>query len=123
MENKSTIFCRIEGTLIDNTKNDIIESIVKKINNAYDEGHIIILTTNQSENLRNQLINQLNSFKIKFSKLLMGLPNGPQISINNYINNNDHKSYSFSTEKNIGFKNNSHEDYIWNYIFYENIDI
>lgn len=123
MNNKNTIFCKIEGSLINENNNNIIESIVNKINNAYDQGNIIVLTTNKPENMRNQLINILNNNNIKFSKLLMGLPNGPQISINNYDDNNNHKSFSFSTKKNEGFEKNSHEEYLWKFILNNNIDI
>lgn len=123
MENRKTIFCKIEGTLINDINNTIIESVVNKINNAFNDGHIIILTTNKSENMRNKLINKLNSLDIKFSKLLMGLPNGPQISINNYTDNKNHKSYSFSTKQYLGFESNSHEEYLWDYIMNNNIDI
>lgn len=116
MENKCTIFCKIEGTLIDELNNNFIKSVVTKINEAFDNGHTIILTTCKSENFRNKLITILHNFKIKFSKLLMGLPNGPQISINNYSDNKNHKSYSFSTKINNGFEKKSHEEYLWKYI-------
>ena len=46
----------------------------------------------------------------------MGLPNGPQISINNYNDKNNHKSFSFSVKENTGFQLNSHEEYLWDYI-------
>ena len=114
MNNKSTIFCKIEGCLLN--ENIIIKSITDRINNAYDEGHIIVLLTNKPENDRNKLINLLKKNNIKFSKILMGLPNGPQISINNYNNKNNHKSFSFSVKENTGFESNSHEEYLWDFI-------
>ena len=42
----------------------------------------------------------------------MGLPNGPQISINNYNDKNNQNLFSFSVKENTGFQLNSHEEYL-----------
>ena len=121
---KCSIFCDIDGTLIkyrefnqyDKKEAIPIESIINRINKAYDKNHMIILTTARPEYLRIFTMNELNNLQIKYHTLLMSINRGPRILINDYENTNNYRAFNFSVKRNEGIIENSHEDYLWNHI-------
>jgi len=86
-----TIFCDIDGTIIKHT-NNIHSNLLEKpllLDGVYDKfkewdkkNYKIILTTGRKEGNRIQTEKQLQTLGINYDLLIMGLPNGERILIN-----------------------------------------
>ena len=85
------VFCDIDGTIfekpgeaeitdIDSTK--VLPGSIEQLQKWYDQGHAIILTTARHSRLRGVTLDQLFYFKVPFTKLLMDLPVGVRILVN-----------------------------------------
>jgi len=75
------IVCDIDNTLLytefkNNTYivNSANKELIKKINKAYKQGHLIVLWTGRHWNHLEITLNQLKENKIKYHSLLMGKP-------------------------------------------------
>ncbi len=87
---KNTYFCDIDGTIFkyrkfetyESTEAEPIKATVDKLNEWYDQGHQIILTTARPEVLKRHTINELSKAHIPFDKLVMGIERGPRYLIN-----------------------------------------
>lgn len=88
---KKTIFIDIDGVLVKHHGNlskqiieetEILPGVLNKLNKWESEGHKIILTTGRKESMRNLTENQLLKFGIFYDQLIMGLPRGERIIIN-----------------------------------------
>ena len=87
---KNTYFCDIDGTIFKYRKfetyttTDVepIETTVDKLNEWYDEGHQIVLTTARPEELREHTIVELSKSYVPYNKLIMGIERGPRYLIN-----------------------------------------
>ena len=87
---KNTYFCDIDGTIFKYRKFETyttidaepIETTVDKLNEWYDQGHQIILTTARPENLREHTILELTKSYVPYNKLIMGIERGPRYLIN-----------------------------------------
>lgn len=86
-----TIFCDIDGTILEhkgdifkNINNDhtILEGVLDKFKEWDKNNYTIILTTGRKESWRKITEEQLLYFGIPYDKLIMGLPNGERIIIN-----------------------------------------
>jgi len=91
-----TIFCDIDGTLVrhlgagltgqinHNIDDDLflLPSSIEKLNEWQAKGYTIILTTGRRESQRKQTEEQLTRLGAIWDQLIMGLPNGPRIVIN-----------------------------------------
>ncbi len=91
-----TIFCDIDGTLVRHLgsglsgqllnncslENFVLPGVVDKLNEWQSKGYTIVLTTGRRESQRKQTEEQLSSLGIIWDHLVMGLPNGPRIIIN-----------------------------------------
>jgi hypothetical protein len=85
-----TYFVDIDGTLIRYRKFDElsiiqpepIQSVVNKINNEYENGSYIVITTARPEDLKLFTINELNSLGIHFHQIVMGIGRGTRYIIN-----------------------------------------
>lgn len=90
MSKKSTLFVDIDGTIVEyrqftNYKNTVptpITSTIKINNNAYDDGHCIVLTTARPEYLRMHTMKELDQLNVKYNQLVMGIERGSRILIN-----------------------------------------
>lgn len=115
MNNTSkTIFCDIDGTLISHTgniitnlKTDKILTNVKETLQNWDKlNYRFILTTGRKESSRKQTEDQLISLGIIYDQLIMGLPNGSRILINDKKPNGiDNTAYAINLVRNKGFDN------------------
>jgi quercetin dioxygenase-like cupin family protein len=86
-----TIFCDIDGT-ISNHRGDIVRNfqeesmllpgVLENIKQWEKNNFMIVLTTGRKECLRERTEEQLNKMGIIYDKLIMGLPNGDRILIN-----------------------------------------
>jgi len=110
-----TIFCDIDGTIFKH-KGDIIKNILEPpeiLNGVIDKfkewdknNYKIILTTGRKESSREQTIEQLKSLGILYDELIMGLPNGDRILINDKKDKGiDNTAYSYNLVRNRGMNN------------------
>ena len=93
----STIFCDIDGTLIENSSENfppyigdgkpLIENI-ENIRNLKESGSQIILTTSRPEKYRSITKKELKKHLIPYDYLIMGLLHGKRILINDYSQSN-----------------------------------
>lgn len=86
-----TIFSDIDGTLIEQVDfNELKPNVVnvlpgvkEKMNEWYEAGHYIVLTTARPEELRNITIQQMSNAGIPYHQLVMGIGRDERILINN----------------------------------------
>ena len=86
-----TIFCDIDGTLVEH-KGDIVKNYQESpsvLNNVlhtlkqWDKhNYKIILTTGRKESTRDATVKQLIELGIVYDQLIMGIPNGDRVLIN-----------------------------------------
>lgn len=85
-----TVFCDIDGTLLKHTGdillnmklNEVLPNVNQTIRQWDRNNYRIILTTGRKESTRQQTVDQLKSAGIIYDQLIMGLPNGPRVLIN-----------------------------------------
>lgn len=93
LQRPKTILCDIDGviliqankwpaTIYDAREFTAIPTTLKILNNLYTAGHTIVLTTARPEAYRNETEYQLKRIGLQFTKLIMGLPTGQRILIN-----------------------------------------
>lgn len=110
-----TIFCDIDGTILKH-KGDIYKNVLETpeiLNGVLDKfqewdknNYKIILTTGRKPSTRKQTIEQLNSLGIIYDELIMGLPNGDRILINDKkFNGVDNTAYVYNLVRNEGMNN------------------
>lgn len=115
---KSTFFCDIDGTLIhyrefESYKTNQAEPItqnIRLINDAYDKGNCVVLTTARPEYLRHHTIKELNQVEVKYTTLLMGIGRGIRILINDRERPTEDRAVSININKNMPF--NKEQEYI-----------
>ena len=73
------------------------------INNAYDEGHCVLLTTARPEYLRGHTMKELDEENIKYSRLIMGIERGSRILINDNEVDTIDRAFAFNIARNKGF--------------------
>jgi quercetin dioxygenase-like cupin family protein len=107
-----TIFCDIDGTLLEH-HGDIIYNYQKEpkllpntlenIKQWEKNNYTIVLTTGRKECLREITENQLVKLGVIFDKLIMGLPNGDRILINDKKPNGiENTAYAINLVRNKG---------------------
>jgi mannose-6-phosphate isomerase-like protein (cupin superfamily) len=110
-----TIFCDIDGTLFEHT-GDIVKNYIntpKILQNvietfkSWDKGNFtIILITGRKESTRKYTEEQLRQMGIVYDQLIMGLPNGDRVIINDKKPNHPRNTaYSINVVRNKGFEN------------------
>lgn len=90
-----TIFSDIDGTLIEQVPFEdlnpnivnVLPGVKEKMNEWYEEGHYIVLTTARPEELRNITIQQMTNAGIPYHQLVMGIGRNERILINNNSRN------------------------------------
>lgn len=105
-----TYFIDIDGTIltllpevIDIARESIIPPIgnpSKKLCELYKSGHTIILTTARPESMRDITIKQLSAIGVIYHVLLMNLPNGPRILVNDITQETGLKAFAFNIKRN-----------------------
>lgn len=107
---RKTIFCDIDGTLFYHRdslsdmishKPHLLNGVLEKFQEWREKDYFIILTTARPEGTRIQTELQLKSVNIFYDKLIMGLPVGPRVVIN------DMKPNGMITAEAINLKRNS----------------
>ena len=87
-----TIFCDIDGTLLFHHgrglsgqftyKAQVLPGVIDKLNEWQASGFTIVLTTGRRESQRLQTEQQLKELGVFWDRMVMGLPNGERIIIN-----------------------------------------
>lgn len=99
MEKKNTIFCDIDGTIFkyrkfteyETTKAVPIQSTIVYLNDQYNLGHMIVLTTARPSYMHDHTVNELQTNSVPFHKLVMGIERGPRYLINDMDPSNHEK--------------------------------
>jgi mannose-6-phosphate isomerase-like protein (cupin superfamily) len=110
-----TIFCDIDGTIThhhgDITKNILeaptaLPNVLDTFKRWDKSNYNIILTTGRKESYRDQTEKQLQSLGLPYDKLLMGIPNGDRVIINDKKPNGiENTTYAINLVRNQGFEN------------------
>jgi hypothetical protein len=90
LRNYCTVFCDIDGTLVEHKDHSdcnpnaaiLLPGTVEKLQEWKRDGHKVILTSSRSEKYREELISYLDDLDIVFDDLVLGLPAGPRVLIN-----------------------------------------
>ena len=87
-----TIFCDIDGTIVfhhglglsGQLLNDAVTlpAVIERMNEWQAKGYSIVLTTGRCESIRKRTEDQLTSLGVFWDHLIMGLPNGPRVLVN-----------------------------------------
>ncbi len=114
MSTPKTIFCDIDGTLLPHT-GDIINNLMNQLplENVRDTlkqwdrmNHTIILTTGRKESTRKATEKKLLEAGIHYHQLVMNLPNGPRVLINDKKEKGlENTAYAINLVRNEGFNN------------------
>ena len=110
-----TIFCDIDGTLVEHSNPDItanpnhkakiLPGTIEKLLEWNLKGYIVILVTGRKESVRKQTEKQLFEVGIFYDQLIMGITGGPRILINDCkLNKTDQTAIGISVERNKGIK-------------------
>ena len=88
---KKTIFCDIDGCIIKHNGNlttqllmeaELLPGAIDKINEWNYMGYTLILTTGRKESMRKKTEQDLENLGVFYDKLIMGLPRGERVVIN-----------------------------------------
>jgi hypothetical protein len=110
-----TIFSDIDGTLIeqvdfnelDPNVVNVLEGVKEKMNEWYESGHCILLTTARPEELREVTVKQMEIAGIRYHQLIMGVGRDERILINNNskATPNVPRALSVAVPRDNGFEN------------------
>ena len=110
-----TIFIDIDGTLIrqvrfedlDENKVDVLPGVKQKMDNWYEAGHHIVITTARPEDLRTITKNQLKIAGIRYHQLVMGIGRKERYLINNSekLTPEISRAIGISVKRDEGFEN------------------
>jgi mannose-6-phosphate isomerase-like protein (cupin superfamily) len=114
MSAPKTIFCDIDGTLVEH-KGDIIKNFQEEpviLNNVIENikqwdklNYKIILTTGRQESTREATQKQLSSLGIVYHALIMGIPNGDRVILNDKKTNSPRNTaYAINLVRNEGMQ-------------------
>lgn len=115
MTTVNTIFCDIDGCLIEHTGDitkqtssscKLLPGVKDKLTEWDRAGHKIILTTGRRESLRKVTEQILTDLGVCYDQLVMGLPRGNRIVINDKKPNSDSDTaFAYSPPRNTGLVN------------------
>jgi hydroxymethylpyrimidine pyrophosphatase-like HAD family hydrolase len=107
-----TIFCDIDGTLVEHFppgeifsgfKPKVLPGTIKKLLEWDKKGYNIILTTGRKESMRKITIEQLELAGIFYDQLIMGIGGGVRVLINDYKpNSTEETAVAITLERDFG---------------------
>jgi len=111
----STIFCDIDGTLVEHAHPDeaakpdykmiLLPGTIEKLLEWERKGYTLILTTGRKESMRRQTIRQLEEAGIVYDKLIMGFGSGPRYVINDRRPENDQNTaFAVNVKRDYGIQ-------------------
>jgi len=114
-QNYKTIFSDIDGTLIEQVRFEelnpsvanVLPGVAEKMNEWYEAGHYIVLTTARPENLRLITKQQMETAGIRYHQLVMGIGREERILINNNSKGepDNHRALAVPVARDGGFAN------------------
>ncbi len=114
-QNYKTIFSDIDGTLIEQVRFEdlnpnvanVLPGVAEKMNEWYEAGHYIVLTTARPENLREVTKLQMENAGIRYHQLVMGIGREERILINNNSKGepDNHRALAVPVARDGGFAN------------------
>ena len=107
-----TIFCDIDGTILKHQgqlsnitiDQELIEGTLDKLNEWFNSNYTIILTTARPESMRPLTIDQMSKYNINYDLLIMGLPTGERIIINDISGQGINRASAINLLRNNGIK-------------------
>ena len=115
-----TIFSDIDGTLIEQVSFEeldpnvvnVLPGVKEKMNEWYNAGHYIVLTTARPENLREVTIHQMAIAGIRYHQLVMGIGREERILINNNSSKDEERNRALAVpvKRDAGFNNSNWEE-------------
>ena len=110
-----TIFCDIDGTIFKHTgdivknytsSSEILPNVIETFKSWDKNNFKIVLITGRKESTRRHTEEQLGQLGIVYDELIMGLPNGDRVIINDKKpNHSRNTAYSINIVRNKGFEN------------------
>jgi hypothetical protein len=114
-QNYKTIFSDIDGTLIEQVRFEeldanvvnVLPGVKEKMNEWYEAGHYIVLTTARPEGLRAITKLQMENAGIRYHQLVMGIGREERILINNNSKGepDNHRALAVPVARDNGFAN------------------
>ena len=109
-----TIFCDIDGTILKHhgenclhkamkTRPTVLPNVIETFDRWKYKEYRIILVTGRPESMRNVTEKQLEDTGIIYDMLIMGLPHGPRIVINDTKPSMSNTAIGMTVERNAGF--------------------
>lgn len=108
---KNTYFVDIDGTIFmyrefndyHSTPARVIKNSKQYLQQVWDQGHYIVLTTARPEELRIFTENELRINNIPYNQLLMGIERGPRVLINDMqYNSNQARAFAVNVKRDEG---------------------
>jgi uncharacterized HAD superfamily protein len=110
-----TYFIDIDGTIVPHLSNTYLDEVVqnniiieenllpgvKEFWNKLDESDKVIFTTARTEKHRVLTEHTLKRHQLRYDVLLMDLPSGPRVLINDYVD--EHKAFAVNVKRDQGF--------------------
>ena len=108
-----TIFCDIDGVIFKHFSNikdvhlytELLPGVVEKFDKWNKMGHRIILTTGRPESMRSLTCKQIDNAGLFYHELIMSLPRGSRIVINDSKPDASPTAFSFSPKRDEGLGN------------------
>ena len=102
-QNYKTIFSDIDGTLIEQVRFEdldpnvvnVLPGVAEKMNEWYEAGHHIVLTTARPWNLELITKQQMETAGIRYHQIVMGIGREERILINNNSSTEPHRDRAF----------------------------
>lgn len=113
-ELRKTVFCDIDGTIFLHKESlhdmvaytaTLLPGVIAKFTEWREKDYYIVLTTARPEGTRSATMKQLNDWGIFFDQLVMGLPVGPRVVINDRKPDGTNTALSICIPRNEGLKN------------------
>lgn len=110
---RKTIFCDIDGTILKHQKtlhqmlkhSEILPGVIEQFTSWRTKDYYIVLTTARPRGCRLATELQLNSLGIFFDELIMGLPTGERIVINDQKPDGTITVNSICLKRDVGLQN------------------
>ena len=119
-QNYKTIFSDIDGTLIEQVRFEdlnpnvvnVLPGVAEKMNEWYEAGHHIVLTTARPWNLELITKQQMETAGIRYHQIVMGIGREERILINNNSSKDEerNRALSVSVKRDAGFTNSNWEE-------------
>jgi len=106
-----TVFIDIDGTILKHPGNlsnlhhqdpTVLPNVIKKLDEWSYKGYRIIVTTARPESMKKFTVWQLRKANIFYNDLIMGIPHGSRVIINDKKPNGNVSAEAYSVERDAG---------------------